>query len=449
MMAQHAKPFPATNARFMLLLYRLIWTVCLPLVLLYLYLRSRKEPAYFANIGERFGFHKPRDTSHIWIHAVSLGELRSAAPLITRLLAGSLPVVTTHLTPAGRHEAERLFPAALADGRLTACYVPFDYGRAFCRFFRAFRPIYGLVMEVEFWPGMIVSSHRQGVPLLLCNGQYPSRNFERDQKRFFSRTKVVPGFAGVMVKSNHQAARFRSLEVQNIAVTGEMRFEQTIPKCQIDAARMLRAEIAGKRPIVTLASLVAPEESAAMAMIRDVSEGFSAQGQPKPLFIVVPRAPERFTPMANLIAANCTSLGLRSQILDDNLATAAPQQIAELDILLGDSIGEMYFYLGLCDLAIVGGGFCYLGSHNISEPLCAGKPVIIGPNDYTIEFPAREAIAQGVCRQMDWPELTSFLKFEPLQFCSSGEIDSFITKHSGSTEKTLQAIATFLHSTNR
>ena len=117
-----------------------------------------------------------------------------------------------------------------------------------------------------------------------------------------------------------------------------------------------------------------------------------------------------------------------------------------LAMLLGGGVSP---FIDPPSLAIVGGGFCYLGSHNISEPLCAGKPVIIGPNDYTIEFPAREAIAQGVCRQMDWPELTNFLKFEPLQFCSSGEIDSFITKHSGSTEKTLKAIATFLHSTNR
>ena len=95
-------------------------------------------------------------------------------------------------------------------------------------------------MEVEFWPGMIMSCRKRGVPLFLCNGQYPRKSFERDQSRFFSRAKVVSGFAGVMVKSQLQADRFRELGVNKIAVTGEMRFEQPIPQAHLNAAHSLR-----------------------------------------------------------------------------------------------------------------------------------------------------------------------------------------------------------------
>jgi 3-deoxy-D-manno-octulosonic-acid transferase len=166
-------PFPSLNVRIMLLLYRLIWLVCLPLIIAYLYMRGRKDHTYFKHLSERFGFHRIRHEQHIWLHAVSLGEIRSAAPLIECLLQGSRPIVTTHFTPAGRREAERLFPAAVAEGRLTACYVPFDYSPALNRYFKDFRPAYGLVMEFEAWPGMIMSSRKIGLPLFCTTVNIP------------------------------------------------------------------------------------------------------------------------------------------------------------------------------------------------------------------------------------------------------------------------------------
>ena len=456
-----AKPplFPPFNTRVVLLLYRLIWAVCLPLIMFYLYRRGKKEPAYFKFLSERFGHHKPRDERHIWIHAVSLGEVRSAVPLIERLLQDDTPVVTTHFTPAGRSEAVRLFPGAVADGRLTACYVPFDYGVAFARFFKAFRPVYGLVMEVEFWPGMIMSSRKCGVPLYLCNGQYPSRSFQRDQKRFFSRAKIVPGFAGVMVKSELQAARFRALGIDRVAITGEMRFEQPIPQAHITAARTLKNTEFGARPVITMASMVVGEDTGALDMIAKVQSHFLQRGLDKPLFIYVPRAPERFDVVAGMISEKSFSYVKRSDVLDAHLrikprseTTAAENakfDISGVDIVLGDSLGEMYFYLELCDLAIVGGGFSPKGSHNISEPLCLRKPVIIGPNDYTIEFPAREAMAHGVCLQMDFSQITEQLITHSLQFASNQQMGRFLDVHSGGTAKTIAALDDFMYPTSR
>ncbi|MDG2407244.1 MAG: 3-deoxy-D-manno-octulosonic acid transferase, partial [Paracoccaceae bacterium] len=135
-----------------------------------------------------------------------------------------------------------------------------------------------------------------------------------------------------------------------------------------------------------------------------------------------------------------------SAVLDEDLKLTHPSKIAELDILLGDSLGEMYFYLSPCDLAIVGGGFCPKGSHNICEPLSLGKPVIIGPNDYTIEFPAHEAIADGVCLKMDFAEIAELISQHPLQFCTPDDIEEFLACHGGGTAKTLIAIEQFLGS---
>ncbi|MDG2405772.1 MAG: glycosyltransferase N-terminal domain-containing protein, partial [Paracoccaceae bacterium] len=295
---KNAQTFPNVDLRILLVLYRLIWFFCLPLVIFYLYLRSRKDRAYFKHLGERFGLHKARQEQHVWLHAVSLGEIRSAAPLIERLLKDSRPIVTTHFTPAGRREAERLFPTAVANGRLTACYVPFDYRTAFNRFFKAFRPVYGLVMEFEAWPGMIMSCHETGLPLFLCNGQYTSHGLKRDQQRYFSRAKIMAGFAGVMVKSEHQAERFRNLGVKHVAITGEMRFEQPIPESQIEAGLTLRKLIPKQRPVITLASVVEGEDAGALSLIANVQDHFAREKFPKPLFIYVPRAPERFSLVA-------------------------------------------------------------------------------------------------------------------------------------------------------
>jgi len=119
---------------------------------------------------------------------------------------------------------------------------------------------------------------------------------------------------------------------------------------------------------------------------------------------------------------------------------------APLDIILGDSLGEMYFYLELCDLAVVGGGFCPKGSHNICEPICLKKPVIIGPNDSTIEFPAREAIAAGLCEKLDFSGLAHRLTHSPAAPPTEKMKTDFLTKYSGSTAKTLAAITSFLSS---
>lgn len=423
--------------RLFLALWSLLWTLSLPVVLLYLRRRGRKDPLYARHLHERFGRYPRPMPGAVWVHAVSLGEMRSAVPLIRALLDRGESIVTTHFTPAGRREAARAFAPEIAAGRLQAVWVPFELSWCFKGFFRAFRPKLGLVMEVEIWPRMVFAARTAGVPLYMCNAGYPSKSVARDA-RFPLRPAVMRGFAGALVKSGMQAARFAAVGVQNIHVTGELRFDQPIPPALLAAAKV-RPDLAGPRPVITFASVVEGEDDVYLSAIETVLKG------PNPPFVIyVPRKPERFDDTARLLAARGLNFARRSQIFDENLQ---PGPLPRADILLGDSLGEMYFYLAIADRVVTGGGFTPHGAHNIIEPLALSKPVIVGPEIHTIEYPAAEAIAAGVCFHAQTSEdLSRALTPEGWPGPSTARINAFLAEHSGATARTIAAIAPLLTS---
>lgn len=427
-------------------LWSLLWHLGLPVVLVYLWRRGRKDPLYAQHLSERFGRYRQHLPGAVWVHAVSLGEMRSAVPLVRALLDRGEPVVTTHFTPAGRREAERVFAADIAAGTLAAVWVPFETAWAYAGFFRAFRPRAGLVMEIEIWPRMIFAARKDGVPLFMCNAQYPTKSMARDAKLNL-RHKLMQGYAGAFLKSDLQAQRFASVGVQNIVVTGELRFDQPIPPHLVVAAQTLRPALAGDRPVLTFASVVEGEDDLYLDAIT------AALNHPsRPFVVYVPRKPERFDEVAGMLAARGFTFLRRSQALDSTLTPKSlpfpswggdgrgggpASQVP--DLLLGDSLGEMYFYIALADRVVTGGGFTPHGAHNIIEPLALKRPVIVGPEVHTIEYPAVEAIAAGVCLRVETAEaLTKALTDWPGP--GSEAIQAFFATHSGATEKTLAAL---------
>jgi 3-deoxy-D-manno-octulosonic-acid transferase len=433
--------FPSLRLRAALLAYTLLWTLGLPFALLYLRRRARKDPLYGQYLAERFGSYRDPLPGAVWVHAVSLGEMRSAVPLIRALLDRGETVVTTHFTPAGRREAERALAPDIAAGRVRAVWVPFELGWCFRRFFRAFRPKYGLVMEIEVWPRMIMAARAGGVPLFMCNAQYPSKSFARDTTRTPVRAELMQGFAGALVKSDLQRDRFVSVGVTNIAVTGELRFAQPIPPAQVEAASAARPRLAGDRRVIAFASVIAGEDDLFLDAIARTRAAHEANGLPPPFIVYIPRAPERFDETADRLAATGLPFVRRSTAFGPHLALTTDPGAP--DILLGDSLGEMYFYLAPSDLVVVGGGFMPKGSHNIIEPLALGKPVVVGPETWTIEYPAEEAIAAGVCRRVQPAELAAVLAPgapEP----TPEAIRAFLDAHAGAVEKTLAAIPELL-----
>lgn len=413
-------------------LWSALWHLGLPFVLLYLWRRGRKDRDYVRHPGERFGRYPQSLPGAIWVHAVSLGEVRSAVPLIRALLDRGERVVTTHFTPAGRREAERVFSADISAGRLAAVWVPLETSWAYAGFFKAFQPRLGLVMEIEIWPRMIFASARSGVPLFMCNAQYPSDSMARDA-RLGIRPALMRGFAGAFVKSDLQAQRFAAVGVRNITVTGELRFDQPIPAAQLAAAAALRPSL-GPRRVIAFASVTEPEEALFLAAAQEI---LSVRTPPMILFI--PRAPERFGPVAQAMTDRGMLFARRSTRLDRTFAALSQ---APMDVLLGDSLGEMYFYLALCDRVVVGGGFQPKGSHNIIEPLALKLPVMVGPQIEVIEYPAIEAIAAGVCHQTSAARLVEDVLTWPDP--SPEAIAAFTAIHSGATARTVAALAPLL-----
>lgn len=417
---------------FFLRFWSLLWHLGLPLVLVYLWRRGRKDPLYAQHLGERFGRYPKAMPGAVWVHAVSLGEMRSAVPLIRTLLDRGETIVTTHFTPAGRREAQKVFAAEIAAGRVVSVWVPLETSWAYRRFFNAYRPKLGLVMEIEIWPRMIFASARAGVPLHMCNAQYPSDSMARDA-RFGIRPALMRGFAGAFVKSDLQAQRFASVGVRNIAVTGELRFDQPIPARHLAAAKAVRPTL-GPRRVIAFASVTEPEEALFLAAAQEL-----LSVRTPPVVIFIPRAPERFEAVARMMAEKGMLFDRRSARLDRSFT---PLSQAPMDVLLGDSLGEMYFYLGLADRVVVGGGFQPKGSHNIIEPLALKLPVLVGPQIQTIEYPAVEAIAAGVCRQTTPEQLVQDVLTWPDP--SPAAISAFMTAHSGATARTMAAIAPLL-----
>lgn len=429
---------------FFLRLWSLLWHLGLPFVLFYLWHRGRKDALYGQHLGERFGRYHQRLPGAVWVHAVSLGEMRSAVPLVRALLDRGDVVVTTHFTPAGRREAMAVFAADIAAGRMAAVWVPFETSWAYRGFFRAFQPKAGLVMEIEIWPRMIFAAKSAGVPLYMCNAQYPTKSMARDAKLRL-RHNVMQGYAGAFVKSDLQAARFAGVGVTNITVTGELRFDQPVPPGLVDAAMALRPALAGDRPVITFASAVEGEDDLYLDAIAEALCHSS-----RPFVVYVPRKPERFDDVAEMLAQRGLRFLRRSQALN---ATLAAQSIPSPplrgegenglsqspDILLGDSLGEMYFYIALSDRVVTGGGFTPHGAHNIIEPLALKRPVIVGPEIHTIEYPAVEAMAAGICLRVETPQaLTSALT--DWDSPTSEAITAFFQAHSGATIRTLAAL---------
>jgi 3-deoxy-D-manno-octulosonic-acid transferase len=417
---------------FFLRLWSLVWHVGLPFVLVYLWWRGRKDRLYAQHLAERFGRYREGMPGAIWVHAVSLGELRSAVPLVRALLNREERVVITLFTPAGRREAERVFAAEIAAGQLAAVWVPVETSWAYAGFFRSFRPRLGLVMEIEIWPRMIFATRKAGIPLYMCNAQYPTDSMARDA-RWGVRPALMRGFAGAFAKSDLQAGRFGSVGVKNITVTGELRFDQPIPPGHLAAAAALRPSL-GPRRVIAFASVTEPEEAMFLAAAQEI-----LSVRTPPIILFIPRAPERFDAVAKAMSEKGMLYTRRSQRLDRKLV---PLSLAPMDVLLGDSLGEMYFYLALADRVVVGGGFQPKGSHNIIEPLALKKPVLVGPQIQTIEYPAVEALAAGVCHQTSADRLVADVLTWPDPPAEA--ITAFVDAHSGATARTMAAIAPLL-----
>lgn len=433
--------FPSFGLGLIIRVYELIWHLLLPLVLWMFWRRGSKEPLYRRNWDERFGAISCTLQQPVWVHSASMGEMRGAAPWIRALLDQGVPVFLTTLTPAGRQTASSLFGEAIRHGQLQLGYAPLELSWVVRRFLRRVKPRCAVMTEIDTWPVLLATVRRAGVPLAMANAQYPRASFERDQRWGGFRARLFKGYDLVMCKSDLQARRFLHVGCQRVSVVGETRFDLPVSETQLRAAHkiLLDGELE-KRPVVCFASAIAGEDDIFIGTIRSLQKKLAGRELPKPLFVYVPRSPQRFDVVADLLKAAGLSSLRRSQMLDAALKWHTPPDWKTVDVLLGDSIGEMYFYLALSQVVVVGSSFGDRAVHNIIEPLAIHKPVWTGPSVRGIEYPAIEALEAGALHHAqngeDLAEQLAAVLGDPAAYVDLVEkTRHFNVAHAGSVER--------------
>lgn len=411
-------------------LYSWLLTLLLPIALLRLWWRGRKQPGYRDDWQQRLGRNYPATTGPvIWLHAVSLGETRAAAPLVRELLA-RFPqhrLLLTHTTPTGRAAAQELF----GDGVLR-CYLPYDLPFALRRFLRHFRPVCALVMETELWPNLLALCKAQGIPTALLNARLSQRS-AAGYAHFAALTSQTMGnLTLVAAQTDADAQRLRALGAGNVQVCGNIKFDTAVPQPQRALGQEFRQRF-GTRPIWLAASTRDGEE----ALLLDAHAHLATASA---LLVLVPRHPQRFDAVAQLIAAR----GLRAQ----RRSTAEPID-AQTQVLLGDSMGELYAYYCACDLAYIGGSLLPFGGQNLIEACAAGAPVLIGPHTYNFQEAAELAIQAGAALRVTDAEqlrrcVEELFADATRRAAMSAAGQRFVAAHQGATERTLALIAPLL-----
>jgi 3-deoxy-D-manno-octulosonic-acid transferase len=422
-------------------LYSLAWWLVFPILLLLLLSRAVMRPGYRKHWPERFGFCQGGDTRRIWIHAVSVGETRAAQPVIQALIArdSKSQFLLTHMTPTGRATGQTLYANLIKTGQLKQSYLPYDYAWAIRRFLNHWQPAIGLVMETEVWPNLMAVASEQKLPMCLINARLSEKSLRKGLRLRSLMSQAVAGFSCIVAQSDGDAKRIERFKPTGpLTVAGSTKFDVQISDEQVLLGRQWKQSL--HRPTVLFASSREGEE----ALFFDAAKRIFASNETrfKPLLMVVPRHPERFTEVARLALDYGFSVQKRSEGIPENLAP-------EITVLLGDSMGEMMAYYQAADIAIIGGSFGQYGSQNLLEAMALGKPTVVGPSQYNFDHIIREALASGGAvgvADMNQALMTALeLLNEPMKIESmSKAAQLFCELHQGATRKTVVAISKWL-----
>lgn len=371
-----------------------IWLLRLltPYVLLRLMWRGWRNPDYWRRIPERFGFIEPITTPRvIWIHAVSVGEVRAAVPLVHEL-AERYPdhsLLITTMTPTGSAQVRELFA-----GRAAHCYVPYDYPSAVARFLDRTRPLMMIVMETELWPNIFHLCRARGIPVFVTNVRM-SESSMRKYLRFASLARAtlqqVSRFAA---QSQADAQRLLTLGAapETVEVTGSIKFELNIGASMREAAEVLRITWGQDRPVWLAASTHEGEDE----MVLNALARLKMQARfANMLLVLVPRHPERFAAVARLCKKN-----YRVALRSENRGVLDPS----VEILVGDTMGELQLFYGAADVAFIGGSLVPTGGHNLLEASAVGKPVVFGPHMFNFQEISQMTLDRGAGVQIQLPE---------------------------------------------
>ena len=368
-----------------------IWSIAvyllLPFVIFNLLWRGIRYPAYWFRWPERFGYLESMQGQRvIWVHAVSVGEVRSAAELVNEL-ADRFPrhrVLVTTMTPTGSQQVHELF-----GDRVVHAYVPYDFPGSVRRFMTRVNPEFAVVAETEFWPNLFKACQDRNVPLFLVNVRLSQESLRGYLRIPRTARAMLERATLICAQTNSDAQRLKNLGVaqSRIEVTGNLKFDAPLPSSLLAEAETLRRQWGAGRPVVIAASTHAGEEKKILTAYQVLRQHYTDL-----LLVLVPRHPERFKAVARLCRRNGARVALRSQhrgVLS-----------SDIDILVGDTMGELQRLYAAADIAFVGGSLVRTGGHNLLEPCAVGVPVIFGPHMFHFEEISTMVLERGAGSQV-------------------------------------------------
>ena len=351
-------------------LYNVLVYLAAPVAILVQLWRGLRDPSYREGLRERFGLGPAIPGATIWIHAVSVGEVQAAQPLITQLQKRhpKYGILLTTVTPTGAARARLLF-----GDRVHLRYVPLDLPGSVRRFFDRVRPRLAMILETELWPNLYGECGRRGVPLVLASARISPRSVGKYRRMVSLFRKTLSHGIVIAAQSESDAERFQSIGATSgrTHVTGNIKFDFQPPEGIEAQGLRWREEQAPGRPIWVAGSTHEGEEAIVLDAHRRVLERF-----PDALLVLVPRHPQRFEHVRDLLAKRHERAAYRSS------GAPIPPSVS---VLLGDTMGELMTFYAAADVAFVAGSLVPIGGHNLLEPASVGRPVLTGPHNFNGE----------------------------------------------------------------
>lgn len=372
-------------------IYSLLLWLSLPLVLLRLAWKSRHDPAYRRRWRERIAWYDkatpPVEGPRVVFHAVSVGEVHAAQPLIEAFMERhpDHAVLVTTSTPTGSERVKALFGS-----RVEHVYLPWDLGFAVRHFLERFRPSLLVLLETELWPNLIHGCQAQHCAVVLANARLSRKSFRAYRRLGSFITRTLQELTALAAQSDADAAHFLQLGLprDRLETTGSLKFDVRMAPEKVERARHLRSSWPA-RPVWIAASTREGED----VRVLEACEAVLAV-IPDALLLLVPRHPERFRSAGN----QARSRGLEVAYFSETKAPGAGVQV-----LVGDTMGDMALYYGLADVAFVGGSLVPTGCQNLIEPASLGLPVLAGPSLFNFRHVSQMLIEAGGMRVVQDP----------------------------------------------
>ena len=362
----------------MYFLYNVGLFLILVLAAPYLFYQAIVHKKYLANLSARLGlrpltFSFPINKPVILIHCVSVGEFLAAEVLIEQIHKNLLThqiIITTTTTTGQQLAKERVSKFA------EVCYFPLDFTFSVKKFFSQVKPVAIVVMETEIWPQFFRVASENKVPILIANGRISDRSFPRYKLLKFFLAKTLSLVTKFLMQSTQDAERILALgaPANSVLVCGNIKYdfgtEQQAKRLDLIASKLDKLlNLSQNTPLLVFGSTTPGEEGLLLAAYQKLLQDKTLANT---RLLIVPRRPERFTDVANLLAIQDIKFTHRSKI-DDSSDNNQIEQV-----ILLDSIGELAAVYRFATVVFVGGSLLPYGGHNILEPALYQRAIITG-----------------------------------------------------------------------